>query len=179
MQNLIVGVRDLNIPTDSFIQAGHAVTTRFVYDNKRDYESQIELLLGKPVPTRSVVEAKVLFGYLIQETVRMHNEGFVVHAEEGIEAARKKTDEFFKKNPWNDPVVIAQNELNEESSSSVAPKRVPRGSGGSKKDRCLFMYNAAEDKTPKVIIEMFMKELDLSKAGATTYEYNCRKGVWK
>lgn len=39
------------------------------------------------------------------------------------------------------------------------------------------LYAQHKDKSNKEIIEIFMAELDMSKAGATTYLYNCKKAA--
>lgn len=54
-------------------------------------------------------------------------------------------------------------------------RRAARRSPGtpSKKDRAQNIYNATPDKAR--CITRFMDELDMTKAGATTYYYNCKK----
>ena len=59
--------------------------------------------------------------------------------------------------------------------SKATPKKVKKEKGPSKIDRARELYEAAEDKSRKAIIDLFVKELEMSKAAASTYYYNCKK----
>lgn len=54
------------------------------------------------------------------------------------------------------------------------PKAEKAPKAESKVDRARAIYNAAEDKSRKAMIEAFGKELGLSKAAASTYYYNVK-----
>ena len=53
--------------------------------------------------------------------------------------------------------------------------RAPRGNGPSKKERALQIYRETIHFGKNNVIEAFMEQLSMSKAGATTYFYNCKK----
>lgn len=50
---------------------------------------------------------------------------------------------------------------------------------GDKQRRAVDLYETNKTKPNSEIVAVFMKELDMSKAGATTYVYNCKKGIFK
>ena len=47
--------------------------------------------------------------------------------------------------------------------------------GESKMDKARALYAAASDQSRKAMIELFMSEIGLSKAAASTYYYTCKK----
>ena len=55
------------------------------------------------------------------------------------------------------------------------PKAKRTKSGVSKKDRALEIYRETIHFGKEGVIGAFMEQLDMSKAGATTYFYNCKK----
>lgn len=57
----------------------------------------------------------------------------------------------------------------------IAKPKVIKEKAESKMDRARKLYEEAEDKSRKVIIGLFMAELDMSQAAASTYFYNCKK----
>lgn len=54
-----------------------------------------------------------------------------------------------------------------------APSR--KRSGPTKQQRAIELYKANKGLANPKLVELFMKELDMSKAGATTYLYNAKK----
>lgn len=62
----------------------------------------------------------------------------------------------------------------------TTPKAKPKSTAkpaiaGSKKQMAMVIYKANPNATRQQIIEMFMSHLSMSKAGASTYYYNCQK----
>ena len=57
----------------------------------------------------------------------------------------------------------------------VAPKATAGAKTGSKKDRTLAIYRNSTSLTRKYVIEMFVVELDMSLARASTYYAMCKK----
>jgi hypothetical protein len=53
-------------------------------------------------------------------------------------------------------------------------KKVSKPKTESKMDKARALYAAAEDKSRKAMLEMFNKELGLSKAAASTYFYTVK-----
>lgn len=56
------------------------------------------------------------------------------------------------------------------------PQVVKKVSGGSKIDQAKSLYKQYSDKSKSEIIDMFIAQLAMTKAGATTYYYTCKKG---
>lgn len=54
-----------------------------------------------------------------------------------------------------------------------APRRTPTTGSPSKKELAMIIYKAETDKD--TIINLFMSELNMTAAGASTYFYNCRR----
>lgn len=55
-----------------------------------------------------------------------------------------------------------------------AEKKTRAKQTGSKMDKARQMYAAAEDKSRKAMMELFMSELGLGKAAASTYYYSVK-----
>ena len=53
---------------------------------------------------------------------------------------------------------------------------IPVAPGASKKVKAMAIYKAFSTNDRATIIGMFMRELDMTKAGASTYYANCKKG---
>lgn len=186
MTCIIPNLKEYGIPTKSVGEAVRYATTTYahLYNNKHKvgFEDMIEKLLGKPVVTKHAKEAEMLFGYIVQVAVSMHTAGFVTTAEQVHMEAEQKVVAYFVKNPWvmTTPTIsdIVIKDGVEVATTSAGPKKRV---GPSKKDQCiaLFAKDGNKDKTRKELIEIFVKELDLTPAGASTYVHNCQKAIWK
>lgn len=178
-------VRALKIPVTSFVLAARYVAEKYVGStSKPEYEMLISQLINEPYVATSIKEAELMFGYLIQESVRMHVEGYLVKGPEAMDVARAKTKTFVLKNPWLMAETLPLEVMPSAIASSFTPslttstkKRV----GASKKDMCLALFNQDDNaaKTRKELIEIFVAKLELTPAGASTYVHNCQKGIWK
>jgi hypothetical protein len=187
---IIERIQGLGIPTKSFTDAAYHVRdnqTVKAAGIKSNFDKLIKGLTEIEVPTANVKEAELVFGYLVQESVRSFNMKQYMEIEDCIKLAQEKTAKFLFLNPWVNPVAIAEKHeaaviAAVAAGVEVKKVRIPRASGMSKKDRCLSLYRDNKEAfgTDKhKMINLFMEELGLSKPGATTYEYNCRKEIWK
>ena len=59
----------------------------------------------------------------------------------------------------------------------VAMPKVQKVVTGSKTDRAREIYRIHKDLGPSKVIAMFMEQLNMSKAGASTYYYNIKKSL--
>lgn len=59
------------------------------------------------------------------------------------------------------------------------PSPPPAPKQGSKLERAILLLKANPKATRKEAIELFMKELEMSPAGASTYVHNARKAIEK
>lgn len=57
---------------------------------------------------------------------------------------------------------------------TAKPKKPAKAKTESKMDKARALYAAAEDKSRKAMLEVFNKELGLSKAAASTYFYTVK-----
>lgn len=62
-----------------------------------------------------------------------------------------------------------------EGVEELVKEKVLRAKGESKSTKAKALYTEAEDKSRKGIIALFVKELGMSEAGASTYYFNCKK----
>lgn len=188
MTCIIPNLKEYGIPTKSVGEAVRTITKMYahLYNDKHKvgFEDMIEKLLGKPVVTKHAKEAELLFGYVVQVAVSMHTAGFIATAEQVHMEAEQKVAAYFVKNPWvvtastiGDIVIKDGVELGVTSTPTRGTKRV----GPSKKDQCiaLFAKDGNKDRSRKELIEIFVKELGLTPAGASTYVHNCQKAIWK
>lgn len=130
------------------------------------------------------------------QEVAVHVAQYVVHdaltkdvydLEESIKTAFDRTEELFKKHPWSRPRPPEANISNCETKAVVEgiDVRVAVTSDGKIKKGGkqvlaaeLYKKYVADSETPldnQGFVQLLMKELDMSKAGATTYASNARK----
>lgn len=64
-----------------------------------------------------------------------------------------------------------------ETITIAVPAKVHAPEHGSKLERAVELYKQATDKSRKAIIELFVKELGMTPAGASTYQNKCKHMV--
>lgn len=90
-------------------------------------------------------------------------------------------DNYFDGEVESEPEIIAQpkKKVNVPKIEKVAKKKVekstPPAKVPSKAQLAYEIYANAVDKSRKVMIEIFMKDLGLTSAGSSTYLQNCKK----
>jgi hypothetical protein len=70
--------------------------------------------------------------------------------------------------------LVNTTETNTEAKAKVASKTVTKRSQ-SKKVLALSIYSTKIAEGKEAVIQSFIQDLAMSKAGATTYFYNCKK----
>ena len=132
--------------------------------------------------------AKYVYKYLVQNLVKAHNSGTPFNSEaiivESVTSAQKMVSRL-RGGDLSYMLHLADNELLEhdvpaEKVEVVVKEhtpRTPRNSGPSKKERAIDLYKANRNLSRDELVTLFMKELDMTKAGATTYVYLCKKEV--
>lgn len=185
MSNVIANLKEYHIPVTSMGEAVRNITARWpaASTGKHGYEDMIERLSGIKHETKHVKEAELVFGYLVQTAVKMHNECYInIKGSEVLTAAILKTTQYLLDNPWQvlepetTPVAI-----DGVAQATTAPVSSKKRTGASKKDMCIALFNKDNNntKTRKELIALFMKELGLTAGGASTYVFNCQKNAWK
>lgn len=161
-------------PTDSFNAA-----IRF-FNNKgmmteRQYASGIKELLGADdVPSfKNEKEARIVFLYVVQETLRVYIEDNIVPDMAAVwEEVIDRSSVFLAKNPWS---IKTYGTVNGET--KVDAVGLPKKKKGKKKEMAIDIYCRMNDGTTErgTIIQAFMDEIGMTKAGATTYFHNMKK----
>jgi len=147
-------------------------------------------LFGFHVDVENDVAASIALRYMIAESVRKHVEGYVVTEDDVRSFGIEKTKEFFVKNPWKNPnfqseikdipavdeIIDIPAEKIKIARKNIAGKIV-KPKKGLKQEAAKKIYEGNRGAENRVIIELFMKQLDMTKAGATTYLYNIKKAL--
>lgn len=153
----------------------------------KGYRGAIENLVGdvSDVGEFNDLTAKYFYLYLVQNIVRKHNtvtnDDASTLVARSFQSAKTMTDRVC----GGDLAYIALHEENAvllggtvemKESGEVVITQVRSGRKGDKKERACQLYRDNVIKLDRTaLIELFMTELEMSKAGATTYVYNCKK----
>ena len=76
---------------------------------------------------------------------------------------------------YNKVVYDKINKVEEVCKGEVQEIKPSKTKGESKSTKAKALYIETEDKSRKGIIALFVKELGMSEAGASTYYFNCKK----
>jgi len=159
-------LREWKIPTSSYCAA-----IRYLNDRpdliKCEYERLVETLTGVRRQYEDLREARYAFLYLVQETIRKSDNTDKFDMAEMLEYAEKCAHKLFLEQSWH--WAVCEEEVKTDSSGK------PKRKKGAKQVEALRIYNENVDEGKAKIVELFMSELDMSKAGATTYFYNMKK----
>jgi len=166
--HLIQKLRDLSIPVSSPVKAIQYLNSR--EDMKLEqYNNIVSELTDSTTSFENQRQAKYSFLYLVQNIIKKSNNTNVLDTKMLLSESTFQAKNYIQNNPW----VFAQAEVVTKVDSNGKPKRKK----GAKQIAALEIYKANINEDKKVIIQMFMDELDMSKAGATTYFYNAKKQV--
>lgn len=187
MTCIIPNLKEYGIPTKSVGEAVRYATTTYaaLYNNKNKvgFEDMVEKLTGQSYVAKHAKEAELMFGYVVQVAVSMHGAGFIATGPQVMMEAEQKVAVYFTKNPW---VITTSETAPVEITGVITPGVTPpastkKRSGPSKKDQCVALFNKGDNntKTRKELIAIFVSELGLTPAGASTYVHNCQKAIWK
>lgn len=119
--------------------------------------------------------AKYTFFYLMDACIMSTIKGVTIPDSQMLDLlsdAEHKASKFTIENEWCFATDGIQTK-DDEGNVIITPKT--RKGGETKQERSMALYLANKDKTNQEIVAIFMKELDMSKPGATTYVYNCKK----
>lgn len=184
--NVIDNIKGLRIPMKSVGEAVRFIGSKYEAQSKSQYDSLIKEVTGEDVITHNTKEAEILFGYCIQIAVTMHSQGADhLKADDVLPGAQIKTATYLKNNPWVIPSgsAVGQEDGTVEMKpiSAAASSSTKKRTGPSKKDLSVALFNKDDNKTKTraELIQIFVKELGMTPAGASTYVHNCQKGLWK
>jgi outer membrane biosynthesis protein TonB len=77
--------------------------------------------------------------------------------------------------PEKAPKVKKEKAPKPEKAPKVKKEKPVKEKVESKMDKARVLFAEAEDKSRKAIVSLFMAELGMSSAAASTYYYNCKK----
>lgn len=182
MNDPIAVLTELGINTDSHIQAIMDITRtgkgQLGWSEGEQFRIGITDLVGDKINTNNLddLKAKYTYLYLVQSIVIQYDEGIGdVNINNAVRDARSNTKKMIVRVTDGDLAFV--NPANWEGESTLRPALTKKkNKKGRKKKACADLYRKNKDtKSRKEIIELFMKKLDMSKAGATTYFHNCKK----
>lgn len=164
----IENIRNLDIPTNSYIKAHLALRDRKDFD-RLNYKDLINNVIdGHHVSNIDDRVAQYTFLYIVQEAVRNNMNGVEMSDWELFDLANRKAEKYIKNNSW----VFAKPDEEPKVDSEGNPKKKK----GAKKDMAIELYGKyRNEKSRKEIIQLFIDEIGMSKAGATTYYHNMKK----
>lgn len=151
---------------------------------KHHWDVKVADLAGISIETSTWFESRTLYGYIVQIAMTHHQSGYADVGLDVVVAAARKAKvhvDVSYLNPARVEVEVGAEEVPVEVERPRRSKHGKRGSGGSKKERAIVLYVQAQKDglSGRQVIDLFKEQLDLSEAGARTYEYNLRKELWK
>lgn len=177
MQTPLEIIESYGAPTNSFI----AAVNYFRYErgalSKEEHESGIANIIGTEItPTfTNEKEAEMYFLYAVQETIRAFSGGNIPDMSDVWSEVQRRATHFINENPWSIKTYASEEEVIEdaEGNKTVKVKRKK----GAKKEQSAAIYKKLNDGTNdrNTIIDAFINDLGMSKAGATTYFHNLKK----
>lgn len=177
----IAVLTELGVNTNSPIQAIMDITReqkgQLGWTEGEQFRLGITALVGDKINTNNLDDqkAKYTYLYLVESLVRQYDEGIGdININNAIKDARSGAKKFIHR--LNNDLAW-MNPANWEGESSLRPAPTKKkNKKGRKKNAAADLYRKNKDtKSRKEVIELFMKKLDMSKAGATTYFHNCKK----
>lgn len=144
--------------------------------NIAQYEQLVKEVTDIDRKFNDIFTARYTFLFLMQDIIRSTLAGTGVPESEMLallSQAEIKAKDFLFANPWSrmtDEVGVPAPE-----GSTVRGTKTKARTGETKAERAKVLYGENREKTRKELIELFMKELGMSKAGASTYVYNMQR----
>jgi hypothetical protein len=168
METPIAILAGQGVPTGSFVQA--ALHINASNENESDYRAKLVQILGTDLPEfESQIHAKMAYAYFTQNFLKRQADG-ILDVEELYNESVRESEEKMKAAPWlfyTPETGSAQPQIDENG--NVKQKK------GWKRDKAEELYQKSEDKSRAHMIKVFMEQIDMSQAGASTYYANCKK----
>ena len=167
MHPALIRLQDSGIPTRSAVAAIQYISDRGHLSVDR-YNKELSNITDTPIQITDVHLARFTYLYTVQGIVQKSMTTDNIDLTEVVTQAKSNAKNYLAENPW----VTAEAEDVVKTDAAGNPKRKK----GAKQEEAARIYKENKDTVDrKQIIEMFIKELDMSKSGATTYFYNMRK----
>lgn len=172
MHEAIKILKSHNIPIDSYIAAIQYLNAREPdgVSSKR-YEKRIRELMGNEGIQVSDQYIRHVYLYLVQEIVRTSLITDQIDLKALFSLSVKQAIEFVDSHPY----LFTERKTPVKLDSIGQPKKKK----GWKKDEAERLFKENKGMSKKEVMAMFIKELDMTKLGAQTYYYNCKKKFGK
>lgn len=172
MVDVIEQLQAYDIPHTSYMHAIRHMGEEYTDMSVEATHEMIKNLTGKtPLFIRKddldIFSHYVLL-YIVQEAIRYSHDHKQVMGDDVLPIAVEKAEKFIKENPW----VFAKPEEEEVIDPTTGKAKMKKG---KKQELAIELYEQHRGEDKEVIMEVFQKELDMSKSGARTYYYNMRK----
>lgn len=165
LQKIEDHLKKLDIP--SFSVAGVIVELGQQQLSLNQALEQIESISGTRPNVTDMHEAKLMYQYLIQDGLRLKKQGVEnVETQWFLDNAIAKAVKFKKNHPY---VFATGEDVKTTATGEVKQKK------GWKQARAIELYKANPNMDRKDLIQLFITELDMTQAGATTYFYMVTK----
>lgn len=138
-------LQKLGIPTNSYIAAAQAAGAMRGSCDQAKYDELIGQITGEPFQSGSYPLAQMLFGYLVQEIVRLDLQDQILDMDLIFDAANEKAVEFVATQPWHWP-------------DDLADGRVCR------LDEVRRFIDLFENPSREVLIERLSQDFEVTKA---------------
>ena len=176
IQNVIEMIEVYDLPTDS-LGAIQTYNER-ARAGKYDFAAVLHSLVGNDCAVLEDPDhARVQVGYVIQLAIEANKAGRVIEPNDLYTEATRKAHEFIVEMSW----AFAKKEEDVKLDSTGKP----RAKKGAKQVMAYEVYceifnskkgiSEPDAETRKEIIQAFQDDVNMSKAGATTYFYNMKK----
>jgi hypothetical protein len=170
-------IADFGCPTDSAVFAIKHLSERddLTID---EYRKGIQDIVGlDELPEiESYYHAYLLFRYIVQETIKAYNTGIIPLMEHVYIVAQHKAVNYIQENPWAQMVFEIQHGLFKPEEEIDGVKFIATQQGDKKQiTERLFKEMKAANKSRQEIINAFVEQTGMSKAGATTYFHSLKK----
>lgn len=168
IENSITVLESNDIPTLSYSGATAAVAE--ITSNQKRTERLLKLLTGTPSPFDVKELTGFYLSYLVQNIVKIHRGYASFPLSELLNESYESALVMHARVETGDmQFVKAVSEEQQATSDNPHPK-------GQKKERAIQIYQDMIDNGGRqAIMQCYMDELDMSKAGAMTYFYLARK----
>lgn len=184
MENAIITLEELEINTKSPTQAVQQVR-QHIEGSTFPTEAASDLIFNITdirVEFKDLPTALHVAQYVVYDAITLVS----AVPQDVVDSAFVRTAALFEKQPWIKPSVASENAPQTEVAvaAGVEMKVAVKADGKIKKGGKqilaveLYKLHVVETQSPvdnQGFIAILMKELGMTKAGATTYAYNCRK----
>lgn len=159
------------IPTDSYVRAVQYCNDELTRFSPVEQATIVSELVGAQnvVSHKDERLNKYTFLYLVQEAIRAGSANKPYDIQTVYQVAQDRASKFVAENPW----IFAGADRPANGITRVSNPNSPKK--GWKQEKAAEIYQAHKGKTRKELIAIFVKELDMSTAGASTYVHSMKK----